>query len=427
MTGVEKRGLSACCQQNPIGWDTALKNGILVVALIVLLVVAAGGLYVLNDPAAAMRLAGIQKAEPPPAAAKPAVAKPAVQGPQSAGFDRKSGGDSKPPSKSEADAARTKDLDGVLVSRKGRYVGPVTQPGSSEAPLPELYPFSVNRRTYPDEKSITVEVAVKNASGVQWKTAYVAFRAPKSKSTHLFEIRDWQIDETVGFDYSFPRTEVQDRLTDLRIVSVSGEKRQSALADRLQQSRRRFVEIANASNASKRRARGETLAAGGLLGALGRMQSPVTGISIQTAELRTLSAKPVTIQIPEEYRVPGVLALGLRETSDERKAVSDLAQKFHVSALAIQDSIDSLGRSLQSQPYDRAANSGPVGTIRENIKAFNAIGVELATKIQTSTDQEVRKVNTLVLDYSRRVSGQVESVESQVKSSDPGFRLTSGS
>ncbi len=412
-----------------------MKNAFLLIALIVLLAASAAGLYVINDPAPVLQLIkkpGTVTASASPVG-KPSTAKSAgsatsgsAAAPAPADFDRKATSSSearRPPKKSElAQASGNTELRGIDVQRKGRPVGVLSQPTSTEAPPSEFYPFTIVRRTFPDAGSITVELAIKNASGSHWKTAYVALRSSRVKEIFQFEIQDWQIDETVGIDYTFPRAEIQDRLTDLRVVSVSGEKRESALAERMQASRRKYVE----SSATKRGGKGDTLTASGLIGVFGRMQSPVTGIQVRTAEFRSMDSKPVAIAIPQDSKLPADLVMGLRETSEERKAVIELAQKFHQAAVAAESGLGGFARELGKEPYDKAIR-GSAGTAlaqaRERLAAFNVAGVELATKVQISSDPDIKKVGAVVPDYSKRILAQVESIENQMQGVDPSFRV----
>lgn len=345
------------------------------------------------------------------------------------GFDRKSGGtpaaasDGRRPPKREEKTDTTTDRQVVKVKRKGTFVGVIPATPNEEVPPGELYPFSPIRRTFPDANTMTVELAIKNASGMQWKTAYIALRSARHNETVQFQVSDWQIDEIVGLDYSFPKDEVQNRLFELRVVSVGGDKRESALADRLQQSRRKYVE----STAPKpQRSTGETLTAVGLLGMMGRMQAPVTGVHIKTAEGRIGSNEPIVIVLSESEKIPADFDVALRETSDERKTVADLAKKFHESAIAVQEGLVNFTAKLGTAPYEDAMK-GEAGVAlkdtRAKLETFNDVATELATKIQISTDSDIRKLSDLVPSYSRKILGEVSVIESRIQSVDEDFKV----
>jgi len=420
-----------------------VKKTLLFSSAILLLAASAAGLYVANDPASVTALiggkatkseprmvaqaagdaSGASKAKKPQAAAPKETADPQ--------FDRKAAAspaaaESRRPPKREEGSASSSERPVIKVSRKATAMGVVPTNANEAIPPAELYPLSppIRRTKSQDSQTITVELAVKNASGIQWKTAYISLRSARHPDTVQFQVADWQIDEVIGLDYSFPMSEVQNRMFELRVVGVSGDKRESALAERLQQSRRKYVE----TNVTEQRSRvtGETLTAVGLLGVMGRVQSPFTGIQIRTADGRRGVSEPVAIVLPAKDKLPQDLSLGLRETSDERKVVVELAEKFHQSALEAQGALDKFTEELAKAPYEEAMKGG-AGTalkdLRAKMQSFNTDALALATKVQISQDSDIRKLSDLVPDYSRRILGEIDLIESRIHSVDDDFKV----
>jgi len=431
-----------------------LKQGLLVVALLLLLVVGAAAAYVAFDPVGAGRLIGLQKqeqesarsvavapagsegAKTPPArrpatsegktASREPAAKPSSGGgaskPSSTGLTRR------PPRREEAKAAAASaEETAIKITRKGRYIGPTERAPLHSAPLPEMYPFTVLRRTFPDARRMTVELAVRNSSGVQWRTAYVVIRSTGYEVPQQFEINDWQIDEIVGLDYTFPREEADRRLQELRIVSVSGDQRESALADIFSQSRRKWMEVSSNSRNTKPVARhGDSLSAPGMLALVGRLQQPTTGIAVQMTQQSSPEDLRLLIKVPPALLLSREPEANVRETSEERLAASRLLMRFHESGLAAEKALQEFVEALNQQSF-RQAMSGEGGRAlaeaRRKLKEFNDLGVELATMIQRSKDAEVKKANTVLKDHSAKILGQIEEIQNQVRRVDAHFQV----
>jgi hypothetical protein len=410
--------------------------------LFLLILIGAISLFVINDPAYARELAGaapgdtaappprqVAQAKAPEAPAAPAGEKPAEAAGQKE-FDRKASAGQKaserPPSREEFEKQRAKDIPSVTVSRAARDVGPVEEPNNLDAPPAELYPFEITRRTYPDANSITVEIAVKNASGMHWKTAYITLRSPKVERGHRFEIQDWRIDEIVGLEYTFPREQLDDRIRYLRITNVSGNQRESALADLLSANRRKLVDQTGNVNVRDARRAGDTLTAPGLLSYVSNAQMPFTGIRVLASENTGKPKKFLEINISPDLQIPADPAQQVRETSEERREVAGLINDFHSAALDVQNAVQEFGNAIGSQPYNEAIAGPaiqPLEELRRAIARFNTTGYELATRIQRSNDSEVKEIRALVNDYSRKISGQVQSLEEQVQTVDERFVL----
>jgi hypothetical protein len=349
------------------------------------------------------------------------------------GFDRRAAGQQqpnaqqrRPPTRQEAEAQRA-DEGRLRPTRRGRYIGEVGLSLDTVAPLPELYPFQVVRRTFPDADSLAVELAVKNGSGSQWKTAYVVFRSSQHPVAYQFEINDWQIDEVVGFEYVFPKNELEARFDKLRIVAVMGDRRQSALAEMLSQSRRRVIEVrAGSSTDGVRSRQGDQLRAPGLLSLIGTWQQPVTGITVLASQQANATESVLTVTMPRTGLLSEDFPLEIRETSEERLAASNLARQFHESALGVQTGLKRFCAAVSSAPFSSAmtgAAQEPLAEVRAHLNEFNSLGVRLAMTAQRSTDAEIRGALTLVGAHSDAITEQLDYVEKQIKALDPSFRF----
>jgi len=423
----------------------AVKKSLSLIGLVFLILVGAAAAFVLNDPASVHRLTGAGSSSAndmsrPPArqvaqadtsresAGEKAPQAAAEQG-ESQEFDRKAADRkqaSRPPTKQEFEQRLAREEGTYQNLRTGRYVGPVDEAGTSEPPPPGFYPIKINRRTYPDANSITVELAVQNASGTHWKTAYVTLRSSQVAKAQLFEIEDWKIDEVVGLEYTFPRTEIQQRMRNLRVLSVSGQERESALANMLSNNRRKLLEEGNLSMSQLRERRGDVLAAPGLLSYLGRFQTPFTGIQIEPVAMIEPRERTLQITLPEDQQVPENLGFTLRETSEERREVGQMLQEFHQKALDAQNSLRAFAGAVNSNPRENpleGSASSELMQLRQDLEEFDQAGLKLAGRIQRSSDKEVRQARQILADLSTRVLNQINTVENSIQSHFAAFHL----
>lgn len=409
-----------------------MKKVLSFLALTLLVGVGASAAFIINDPATAGRALGLHPAGKAPARqvaqattpAKPAATKAAEAAKDGAAAD-KPAATKRPPTRAEMEK-KAGDAAAVVAARRARLIGPVTQFNSEEAPPADLYPITIVRRTFPDAATMSVEIAVKNLSGNVWRSAYITIKSPKVPEGTLYEIRDWQLDEVVGLEYRFPRGEVQDRMRDLRIVSVSGDRRESALADRIAQSRLKAVGAEDSRMLQGRRRTGDALAAPGLLAMLGDFQQPVTGIQVSYAEGRAPVARPLSIRIPEEALLTPEPEITLRQTSEERREVVELARAYHQQGIEVQNHLKALVEQINAAPYREAMNAGgkdSLESLRASLKEFNTLGLQLATRTRRSTDADIRSASSVVGATSTKLVRQMEAVEAAIKPVDPAFRI----
>jgi hypothetical protein len=396
-----------------------VKTVLQALSFVFLLFVAVAALFVINDPAYAQKLTGLgpeEESAPAVAQAKPA-------------FDRKAAAaeEQRPPTREELEASMEEEKGGIPVGRYGRFVGPVSREkiGSIEAPPAALYPFTINRRTFPDATSISVEIAIKNLSGTHWETGYVTLRSPRTNDAALFQIDEWRIDEVVGLPYVFPRGELEARIRDLRVVAVSGKERQSALSRRLTDSRREVL-ASTETLGKRRRASGDALRAPGLLAILGGIQTPYTGVQIIEADLKPAQAQTIKLQIPEEELLPITLGVNIRQTSEERKNIAELAQKYHDIALEAQEIIGKIAGEVNGKPAGEAMAQPSlqmVPDLRNHMKELHNLGVEISRQSLRSQDTEIQRLKEVVLEHARKLNLQVLRIEAALQSVDPSFRV----
>lgn len=336
-------------------------------------------------------------------------------------FDRKAA-ENRPPTREEFQSKLKEEVPSIQPKRMARKVGPVEEFPNIESPRPELYPFTIIRRTYPDSRSISVELAMKNASGQHWKNAYITLRSPAMRAGYLFEVVDWKIDEIIGVEYTFPRSEVQDRIKNLHVSGVSGNERKSALADMLSTNRKQVLDQTELIRPGRRD--GDILEAPGLISYLGRFQQPFTGIKVLPIHMKAAEAEEVSVSIPENLMLPEVVDIPLRETSEERREVARLAENFHKYGYDVQKTVDEVVAGISAEdPEVMSGNSPLLARLRDQIAVFDAAGIQLAEVVQRSKDKDVRRIIEFVTDYSRRIIGQLEIVEKAMQKKSPGFRI----
>lgn len=424
-------------------WTVFVNKTLSLLLLVVLLIVGLAAGYVVNDPAATKSLLGMSQAqaqETGPAAAEQgpraenaaAETEPAQGEKPADGFDRKASGQAdkrpegrRPPTREEFEKRMVEDLPQIETTRKAREVGSVDDVPATEPPAPESYPIDIIRRTYPDARSMTVEIAIKNASGTHWKTAYVTLRSPQFEGGQLFEIDDWRIDEVVSLDYTFPRGEVDDRIKFLRVAAVNGNERESALANLLAANRQRLIEKTGGGDPLQAR-RGDVLSAPGLLSYLGNFQQPFTGIKITTTDMRAAPKKHLDIVIPQDQMLPETFQTPVRETSEERREVANMTEEFHKSGLKVQQAIKDFVAAVDASSYEEAIKgeaAGALNRLRSGLAEFNEIGVALATRVQRSSDPEIKQVRGIVIDYSGKIVSQVKALEESIHTIDERFRV----
>lgn len=424
MTGVEK--------------SRALKKIIFPLAILLLIVIGGAGIYIIVDPDGAMEMIGLRGPE-----SSQAVTQTERNNQTEADtptFDRRAAAaDSardprqpRPPTREEIEATvgapAAEEIINIPISRVGRHIGPTELSAGTEVPRQELYPFAIRRRAYPDAATMAVEFAIRNSSGSHWRNAYLTFRSENHPDAQRFQIEDWQIDETVGIEYRFPISEVTERLAGFRLVGISGQRRESALAELLSQDRNRYLEFALISGQSTQatRRQGDRLTAPGLLGLIGQFQSPMTGIQVRPASMTQARIRVINVSIPNDLRLPPSPEIVLRETSEERREVNAAMATFHQNALKVETTIGALIDLVNGSGSDVIASEAVTGVLqdlRRDLESLNSSGETLARLVRLSRDSEVKRVDPIWIGNSRRIVGQLERVEADIRRVDPTFQI----
>jgi hypothetical protein len=401
------------------------------VVLLVLLILGGAAGYVLLDPAGARRFLKLADKPTAQTAGAAAAAKPAAGEP--APVDRRTMGAStapgaRPPRRQDAAKAQ-EEVAQIPITRKGRFIGMSNAERGADPPPPEFYPFAIRRREFVDAQTLRVEFAIRNSSGQHWRTAYVVLRPSGTDTGALFQIDDWKMDETVGIDYTFPRAELNERLSELRVVSVSGDRRVSALAELVSQDRRRYIEYAMAAGArpnATRRRQGDRLNAPGLLALLGELQSPFTGIDVTPVRAVDARTRTIEARIPADRRIPATPALVLRETSEERREAAAALADFHRTARSTDEALEAFAALLRGKTravFDDETVRQAHQDLRRQIKDFNKEGARLARLTRLSRDAEVQKADTVLRDYSGRIISMIEALDAEIRLVEPNFRV----
>ncbi|MCC5877807.1 MAG: hypothetical protein JJU11_16425 [Candidatus Sumerlaeia bacterium] len=413
-----------------------MKKIVFPIAIILLVVIGGAGIYVIVDTDGALEMIGLRGPEP---VAAPVAAEPAEETETAEAFDRRTaaatdsrtGRQQRPPTREEIEAASAAPVEetvNIPITRMGRFIGSTSDTPSADAPRQELYPFAIRKRSYPESNVMAIEFAIRNSSGSHWRNAYVTFRSDRHPQGQRFQIEDWQIDETVGIEYRFPSNEVTERLAGFRLVSISGQRRESALAELLSQDRNRFLEYALISSQSTqvRRRDGDRLTAPGLLGMIGQFQAPVTGIQVRPATVVQQRERRLEITIPREMRIPANLDLVLRETSEERREANAAMKDFHQHAQNTETAVEAFIAVVNQGGVQSTSEEGlqrSLQDLRRELDALNRSGERLARLVRLSRDTEVKRLQDVWLDYSRRVVGQLDRVEAEMRRIDPNFEV----
>jgi Ca-activated chloride channel homolog len=122
-------------------------------------------------------------------------------------------------------------IEAVSPSQVARTVGELTPKAEWQTPPAHLYPFRVEVVDTLNETEMNVKLTIQNLSGIYWETAYIALAAPGYEKAIQFEVKDWNPEDIAILNYKFPIKERKERIANLRVVSVTGEQRESALKE----------------------------------------------------------------------------------------------------------------------------------------------------------------------------------------------------
>ncbi len=289
---------------------------------------------------------------------------------------------------------------------EAKYTGHWTGVIPDEPPAPELYPFRVDRRRFPDDTSIQVELSVQNASGYYWQDATIVMKSPGFPRAVGFEVGKWRIDQVARLTYEFPRSEVGARLELLRVVAVSGKRIESSLASHMGQRRAEMAELYGS---------GEEIEVGSI------------DTSIETKD--AVQSRKFEIVLPESF--DGIrMNAGLRElpdTPDAARAIELLSEASGAADAAVETIQDLVGK-INETGYEETMTQGGQTLIDQAIEskaAFEKSGIDLALLFSRTEDESVRNLAPALNSMSDDLFLLIDAVERQIRVKDPEFSLES--
>jgi hypothetical protein len=326
-----------------------------------------------------------------------------------------------PPKRDDTKQTQTRAL------RRATPAGSIELASSTQAPQPELYPFTPERRTTPTKGLLRIELRMKNNSGIYWENATIALSTPARKDALLYRIDGWRDQEEIMIDYAFPEAELESRLTQLRVVSVTGSQARAALADIFNEQRQEFAMAAGRQDQTEIPRTGDRIAAPGILGLLASARAPFARQPAAVASYDDVArSRRLQIEFPAEHAVVSVDPEGLPAGTKERDAATKLFLESTSKAVAIQEDLKGFIALLRELPYEEAmATQGPekISRIRHSLHEFTAGAVNLSVLADANDDSQIKRLQARLLEYSDRISRQVTSIEVQVRRHDPKFSI----
>lgn len=326
-----------------------------------------------------------------------------------------------PPKRDDTKQAQTRAL------RRATAAGSSDSISSAQAPQPELYPFTPERRTTPTKGTLRIELRMKNNSGIYWESATIALSTPVRKDALLYRIDGWRDQEEIMIDYAFPEAEMESRLTQLRVVSVTGAQARAALADMFNEQRQEFAMAAGRQDQTEIPRTGEKITAPGLLGLLASARAPFAQQPAAVASYDDVArVRRVEVIFPEEHAVVLPDTEGLPSGTKERTAATKLFTESSAKAVEIQDQLKAFIATLKDQTYEDAmAANGPamISGIRQSLREFTSGAVDLSVLAESTGDGQIERLQARLLEYSDRLTRQVTSIEVQVRRHDPQFSI----
>lgn len=298
---------------------------------------------------------------------------------------------------------------------EARALGPSTAPPTEEPPPPMLYPFQPVRRTFPDDKNIEVELLIQNKSQQFWRPATVTFRSPGYPRSEMFRIDTWRNNEIALVRYRFPKSELEYRLKDLRVVSVAGETIDTPAGTAAADQRISMLRTLDASRGGDR----------GLM-AIMRGASAALNADASSASDPNLILDKVTLTIVGFEKVPADWKAPFDTSTPERTEAANLLTQAHTQANAIRRDLELLGTLLVDQGYQRSlAGEGGEAVLRINSAkaAFEEVALKANLALSRTRDAEIRKAQPDLDAWADAVVQSLESASSQIKVVDPKFTI----
>lgn len=326
-----------------------------------------------------------------------------------------------PPSRDNTRPAQTRSL------RRAVFAGTTEGISATAAPQPELYPFTPERRTVPSKGMLRIELRMKNNSGIYWETASIALSTPLRNDAMVYRIDSWRDQEEIMIDYAFPEAELESRLTQLRVVQVTGSQARAALADMFNEQRQEFAMAAGRADQTEINRTGEQIAAPGLLGLLASARAPFAQQPARTVSLAEVArGRRLQLTFPAEHEIVRPNEDTLPRGTEVRENASRLFMTACDQALGIQERIRGFIRLLAEQPYEEAMageGAAAVTDIRRSLAEFTNSAVSLSMMAESSGDAQVQRLQARLLEFSDRITRQVTAIEVQVRRHDQRFAI----
>jgi hypothetical protein len=321
-----------------------------------------------------------------------------------------------PPPRRQAEEAPERGSKAAPI--EAAYVAPSSLTDFSNAPAPELYPFGVEKRTRPTAGEIEVELLVQNASGYFWQTAYVVVRAPDYAEAPTFEIKDWPIDGLAVLRYRFPADQLNQRMRNLRIVAVTGNRLDSPLAANVSRQREALVREFGTQDSALDEIRQS-------------VESDTAEKARASAEAERLrKAGMIKIALPTGPGISEAFTSPIPNTqkgTPQDDAVA-LLREAHQAALTAQQEIHRAVELVNAEGLDvalapGAAASASVENARAAIAQFEDAGGRLNRLLATARAEGLPLTRTRLNEYADVLITLIDTVERQVTPYRADFTL----
>lgn len=245
-----------------------------------------------------------------------------------------------PPKATPPPAKVTNDIDKIKPASEGIFTGDYLQTIEEKAPPPELYPLSISKRQYLEDGSMVVDLFIKNDSGFHFVNALVVLRSEDYPRPQGFQIPEWRFGEVGLFRYKFPKEDMVERLTNLRVRLVKGEILDSPLTESMRKDREKMHrELLGEANIN-----------------------PDSGEKLNLEELDILIPSE-TAQIPFEMtnRVSAV--------SEKDRVLVDSISETHELALEVQELMMKFVNDINNDGFEKSIVLGDGLKLRDEIKS----------------------------------------------------------
>jgi hypothetical protein len=289
-----------------------------------------------------------------------------------------------------------------------RYIGPLSHPLEEEPPPMALYPFGVERRTYPSPSEIEVLIRMRNLSGFYWEKATVVFRsADPAIVPQVFEVEDWSLDGYARFAYRFPREQLEARMKMLRVRAIYGEKADTYQSRALHQERLALLERMGDDPEAQQRFYDAIGVTDGMEG---------TEAGRRSAEFM--------LTIPDRVRIADIPRPTVSADSDDRRAALALYNDFRTHAEGLEAELYRFIDIINTQgPATLAEGAGAeqLEAIRAQKEAFDKLGLDLLLSVSRSQDQQVRTLRAASESVSSSLILLLDAATKQIRYLDPTF------